>query len=74
MAVMNLLHRPCCLQGWLPYCTLSRDPADDNLLALAEHSQALLVSGDKDLLALAGERRILSPAEFQEFLQNMGLT
>lgn len=31
----------------------SRDPGDDYLLALAEATRSILVSGDKDLLSLA---------------------
>jgi len=42
----------------------SRDPGDNYLLALAADQQAALVSGDKDLLALAGELPIHSPAAF----------
>lgn len=48
----------------VPEC---RDPADIPFLALAESGRAqLLVSGDRDLLALAGQTRfgIVSPAEF----------
>jgi uncharacterized protein len=41
----------------------SRDPGDDYLLALAEASSAVLVTGDQDLLDLT-ELPILSPAAF----------
>lgn len=53
--------------------TLSRDAADNYLIALADYSQALLVSGDKDLLSLSDARRIMSPAEFYAFLQESDL-
>ncbi len=42
----------------------SRDPGDDYLLALAESNAALLVSGDRDLLALANRLPVMSPADF----------
>lgn len=42
----------------------SEDPGDDYLLALAEWERATLVSGDKHLLALAGELPVLTPREF----------
>lgn len=45
----------------------SRDPGDDYLLALAEATAAILVTGDQDLLALAGVP-VLSPAAFLETL------
>lgn len=48
-----------------PRAAQSTDPADDYLLALAESSQAVLVSGDKHLLNLRSEGLpIYSPAEF----------
>ncbi|MGH2960637.1 MAG: putative toxin-antitoxin system toxin component, PIN family [Solirubrobacterales bacterium] len=49
----------------------SRDPDDDYLIALAEQERALLVSGDRDLLALAGELPIRSPREFLEALESL---
>ena len=63
--------------GWLSrQAVLAADPIDppsraadaddDYLLALAASEDALLVSGDKHLLALAGEFPILSPARFLE--------
>ncbi len=42
------------------------DADDDYLLALAAGEDALLVSGDKHLLALADEFPILAPARFME--------
>ena len=42
----------------------SRDAADDYLLALAASSAAMLVSGDQDLLRLAPDLPIHSPASF----------
>jgi putative PIN family toxin of toxin-antitoxin system len=42
----------------------SSDPGDDYLLALAENADALLVTGDKHLLQLAGELPIQTPAAF----------
>ena len=41
----------------------SRDAGDDYLLALAEVAEAVLVTGDQDLLALKGVP-VLSPAAF----------
>jgi len=42
-----------------------RDPADQLVLATLRVSQAdYLITGDKDLLALAGKYPILTPAEF----------
>ena len=43
----------------------SRDPGDDYLIALAESSASILVSGDQDILALSESRPILAPADFQ---------
>ncbi len=42
------------------------DPDDDYLIALAHSQSAALVSGDSDLLELAGEIPVFSPAEFLE--------
>lgn len=42
----------------------SVDPGDDYLIALAEHTQAMIVSGDHHLLGLAGQLPVMSPAEF----------
>ena len=42
----------------------SRDPGDDYLLNLAANSASVLVSGDQDLLDLAPDLPIYSPAGF----------
>lgn len=42
------------------------DPDDDYLIALAHSQNAALVSGDGDLLVLAGDIPVFSPAEFLE--------
>ena len=42
----------------------SRDAGDDYLLALAESCAAIVVSGDRDLLHLASDLPVHSPAEF----------
>ena len=42
----------------------SRDPDDDYLVALAESVEAVVVSGDRDLLALAPELPVLAAAQF----------
>lgn len=44
------------------------DPDDDYLIALAHSRDAALVSGDSDLLELAGEIPVFSPFEFLEAL------
>ncbi len=49
-----------------PVC--SRDPDDDYLIALASEHRAILVSGDKDLLALAEEIPVFSPRAFLDLL------
>lgn len=41
-----------------------RDPDDDYLIALAHDRAAALVSGDDDLLELAGKIPVFTPAEF----------
>jgi putative PIN family toxin of toxin-antitoxin system len=46
----------------------SRDAADDYLIALAEAADAVLVSGDRDLLDLGDELPILSPRQFLALL------
>jgi putative PIN family toxin of toxin-antitoxin system len=46
----------------------SADPGDDYLLALAQAERAILVSGDKHLLALADELPILTPRAFLDTL------
>ena len=44
----------------------SEDPGDDYLIALAASMRAILVSGDKDLLDLAEEIPVISPAQFRQ--------
>ncbi len=48
----------------------SADPGDDYLLALATDQRAVLVSGDKHLLALSEQQPILPPAGFLELIQD----
>jgi uncharacterized protein len=43
----------------------SRDPGDDYLIALAESSASILISGDQDILALSESLPILAPADFE---------
>ena len=50
----------------------TRDPRDDYLVALAESEDAILVSGDRDLLELSGELQVLTPAQFLELLLAQG--
>lgn len=42
----------------------SRDRGDDYLVALAESTAAVVVSGDRDLLALGPKLPVLSPTDF----------
>jgi hypothetical protein len=44
----------------------SSDPGDDYLIALAAARQAILVSGDRDLLDLSDQIPVFSPAAFLE--------
>lgn len=46
----------------------SPDPADDYLIALAFSQNAMLVSGDSDLLDLVGGAPILAPADLLQAL------
>lgn len=48
----------------------SLDPDDDYLIALASVSRAVLVSGDADLLGLADQIPVYSPAEFLAMIEN----
>jgi putative PIN family toxin of toxin-antitoxin system len=48
-----------------PICA---DPGDDYLIALAQAQQALLVSGDRHLLALAERLSIINPGAFLDAL------
>lgn len=47
----------------------SEDPNDDYLVALAEEAPAVIVSGDKHLLGMAGRIPVYSPAEFRRLLR-----
>jgi uncharacterized protein len=47
-----------------PPASRSEDPGDDYLLALAETERAVLVSGDRHLLALTEELPVLTVREF----------
>ena len=51
-----------------PPSVLSQDPNDNYLIALAEHTRSVLVSGDSDLLDLAGIIPVYSPREFLALL------
>lgn len=55
-----------------PPLVSASDPGDDYLLALALSERAALVSGDGDLLSLAGEMPIYSPAEFLRVIAAQG--
>ena len=48
---------------------LSKDPGDDYLIALAAGSEAVLVTGDRDLLALAPGIPAFSAGHFLEWLE-----
>ena len=48
----------------------SPDPADDYLIAVAAGAHAVLVSGDRHLLDLAGKAPIFAPADFADHLDN----
>ena len=48
----------------------SNDPGDDYLIALAAVQRAVLVSGDKHLLGLAGRIPVYSPKEFLDLVSS----
>jgi putative PIN family toxin of toxin-antitoxin system len=48
----------------------SEDPDDDSLLALAESTAAMVVSGDAHVLALASALPVKTPAEFIQLLDD----
>jgi putative PIN family toxin of toxin-antitoxin system len=48
----------------------SPDPGDDYLIALAAAAQAVIVSGDRHLLGLAGSAPVFSPTEFLALLDS----
>lgn len=52
----------------VPPSTASSDPDDNYLIALAEQSRSLLVSGDSDLLDLADQIPVYSPREFLTYV------
>ena len=45
------------------------DPNDDYVIALAERTRAMIVSGDRHLLSMAGSLPVQSPADFLRFLR-----
>ena len=47
---------------------VSRDAGDDYLVALARDSEAVIVTGDGDLLSLAPALPVFGPARFLEWL------
>lgn len=52
--------------------TISRDRGDDYLIALAKDNEAILVSGDADLLDLAPGLPVFSAAAFLDWLGEQG--
>lgn len=50
----------------------SRDPKDDYLLALAESTRSVLVTGDRDLLALRDRFPVWTPAQLVSALDAAG--
>jgi len=71
-ALLDLLQRSATLiddpaQGSSPIS--SRDPGDDYLLALAVGERAALVTGDADLLTIAADLPIYSPAAFIDLIE-----
>ena len=50
--------------------TRSLDPGDDYLIALAEVAHAVIVSGDRHLLALAGVIPVYAPSEFLALIES----
>jgi predicted nucleic acid-binding protein len=47
----------------------SRDPNGDYLIALAARTRSILVTGDADLLALAGRIPVMTPRAFFDRLE-----
>jgi putative PIN family toxin of toxin-antitoxin system len=47
----------------------SSDPDDDYLIALAQSSRSVLVSGDRDLLELSSQIPVYSPTAFLALIQ-----
>jgi putative PIN family toxin of toxin-antitoxin system len=52
-----------------PPTVASSDPGDDYLIALAQHSRSVLVSGDRGLLDLSEHIPVYSSAAFLAFLR-----
>lgn len=52
-----------------PPTVTSSDPGDDYLIALAECSRSVLVSGERALLDLSEQIPVYSPSAFLELLQ-----
>ena len=52
-----------------PPSVTSSDPGDDYLIALAQQSRSVLVSGDRDLQKLSEQIPVYSPSAFLAFLQ-----
>lgn len=50
---------------------ISKDPGDDYLIALAAVSEAVLVTGDRDLLALGPELPIFSARQFLKWMEGL---
>lgn len=57
-----------------PPSVVSRDDNDNYLVALAEQSKAVLVTGDGDLLGLAAHVAVMQPAELLRLLDEAGLS
>ena len=72
-AVLELLARGATVAPGAPQPpVLSKDSADDYLLALAETRRAALISGDKHLLVLGDRFPIFTAAGFLEWLDRHG--
>ncbi|HUO95648.1 MAG TPA: putative toxin-antitoxin system toxin component, PIN family [Steroidobacteraceae bacterium] len=68
-AVLDLLGRGAVIADDAPDPPQrSADPGDDYLLALAERRRAVLVSGDRDLLALKDRYPVFTAGEFLDWL------
>jgi hypothetical protein len=52
-----------------PHNISSPDPNDDYLIALAERTRSVLVSGDRDLLGLSGRIPVYSPGQFLDLVE-----
>jgi putative PIN family toxin of toxin-antitoxin system len=69
--IVELLRRGASLHddpGEAPVLT-SPDPGDDYIIALAQSARAVIVSGDRHLLGLAGRLPVFSPAQFLDELE-----